>query len=67
MRASTKMTQNGKTKTRSLGEHKSVKTRTHARIRKLASQAMKSKIWHNWLTEENPSFEVKAPTKDVDC
>jgi hypothetical protein len=62
MRASTKMTQNGKTKTRPRGEHKSVTTRTHARIRKFATRAMKRKIWHNWLTEENPFFEVKAPT-----
>lgn len=62
MRASTKMTQNGKTKAHSGGGHKSVTTRTHARIRNLAPRAMQGKIWHNWLTEENRFFQVKAPT-----
>ncbi len=62
MRASTKMMQNGKTKAHSVGGHKSLTTRTRGRIRKLASQDINRKIWHNWLTEENPFFQVKAPT-----
>jgi hypothetical protein len=57
MRASTKMMQNGKTKARSGGGHKSATTGRRARVRKLPSRDINRKIWHNWLTEENPFFK----------
>jgi hypothetical protein len=58
---SKKVMQNGKAKTSSRGQNRFRTTGTHTHIRKRVSQAMKNKIWHNWLTEENPFFEVQAP------
>jgi hypothetical protein len=59
MRTSTKVTQSAKAKTSPRGGNTFRMTGTHTHIRKHVSRAMKNKIWHNWLTEENPFFEVK--------
>jgi hypothetical protein len=61
MRTSKKVMQSGKAKTSPRGANKIRATGARTHIRKPVSQAMKNKIWHNWLTEDNPFFEVQAP------
>jgi len=54
MRASTKMTQNGKNKDSFSRRAQARQDKNSRAYPKLASQAMKSKIWHNWLTKKTP-------------